>query len=82
MAFPIWLARTVQVPVDKTVRVSPEIEQVDGVKLVNVTAREDEEVAVKAKGAVPKALLDMGSKVMDWDARLKVKVRNEEVADS
>ena len=41
------------VPVDSTVRVSPDIEQVDGVKLVRSTDRPDEEVALKAKGAVP-----------------------------
>jgi len=70
----------VQVPVDRTVRVSPDIEQVAGVKLVNVTVREDEEVAVKAKGAVPKALLDMELKVIDWLALLNVKVRVELVA--
>ena len=79
---PAWLAVMVQVPAAINVTVVSETEQREVVEEEKVTARPEEEVAESPTVPVPRVRGESGSKVMVWEALLKVKVAAVEVADS
>lgn len=54
LALPAWLALTVQLPTPTNVRVVPLTVQTPGVVEVNVTAKPELALALKAAGATPK----------------------------
>ncbi len=72
----------VQVPAAINVTVVSETEQREVVDEEKVTARPEEEVAESPSVPVPRVRGESGSKVMVWEALLKVKVAAVEVADS
>ena len=71
-----------QVPAETSVRAVSEIEQIALLAEEKETARAEDEVAVSAKGPVPRVRGIRGSKVIDWLAFVKVKGAVVLVADS